>query len=134
MELWPLLVCCATRMEMEPLLEGLDEPAPVPLPYGAGVAGTLAGRPVHACWFGLGKANTAAGLALAIRELNPAAVIQIGIGGSFAGAGPAVGGVAIATEELHLDLGGRGDDYFEDLQAMEIGRATCRERGTDSVS
>jgi len=118
MELWPLLVCCATRMEMEPLLKGLEDAAPVPLPYGAGVAGTLAGRPVHACWFGLGKANTAAGLALAIRELNPAAVIQVGIGGSFAGAGPAVGAVAIATEELHLDLGVRGDDYFEDLQAM----------------
>lgn len=70
--------------------------------------------------FGVGKVNTAAGLALAIARLEPVSVIQVGIGGAFPGFGLSVGDVAVASEETHLDSGVITRDGFEGMERMGL--------------
>lgn len=111
----PRLIVAATRMEVEPLLQRLQRADDQPLVYGEGRSGMVGSIPVSVAWFGLGKANTAAGVALAVRELQPAAVVQLGIGGAFSGSKLRPGDCAVASEEVHLDLGARTADGFEDL-------------------
>lgn len=114
----PRLIVAATRFELEPLFRTLSEPLPLALPYGSGVGGVVHGVGVALAWLGLGKTNTAAGLALASRLLEPSAVVQVGIAGAFEGAGLELGEAAVASEEVHLDCGVRLAGDFEDMQKL----------------
>lgn len=117
----PLLIVAATRPELAELTGRLEDREDTPLPFGNGFAGTLAQVPVSLAWFGVGKSSTAAGLALAVQRLRPDAVVQIGIGGAFEGAGLEVGGAAVASSEVHLDLGVYGeDDSFSGLEELGL--------------
>lgn len=69
---------------------------------------------------GVGKVNTAATLALAINELKPSKVIQFGIAGAFAGNSLAVGDLVVATSEIHLDLGVKQKDSWQNMKALGL--------------
>ncbi|MEX2543014.1 MAG: futalosine hydrolase [Trueperaceae bacterium] len=122
------LVVGATRREVEPLLERLDGPSLKPLPYGEAHAGHVCGVPAVVAWLGVGKANTAAGLALAIDLLRPGAVVQLGVGGAFDGWGLDPGSAAVAAEEVHLDLGADTANGFEDLESLGFPLLTTPQR------
>jgi futalosine hydrolase len=117
------LIVAATRAELEPLLGRLEGSEEFALPYGKAVRGCRLGVPLVAAWLGVGKVNTAAGLALAVRTLDPKAVVQLGIGGAFPGAPVEVGGAAVAAAEVHLDCGveisaAEAGPRFEDMEAL----------------
>jgi futalosine hydrolase len=114
----PRLIVSATRLEAELLLDSLEDRADLPLPYGQGTRGSRHGVRLVVAWLGVGKANTAAGLALAVQSLDPVAVIQVGIGGAFPDSGLEPGSAAVASEEVHLDLGAATEEAFEDLEAL----------------
>ena len=67
---------------------------------------------------GVGKVNTAAGLAGAVERLEPTSVIQFGIGGAFVGSFLSVGMVAVAEGEVHLDTGVRTDTGWEGMESL----------------
>lgn len=67
--------------------------------------GAIDGQLVDIVTTGVGKANAAAATALAIARTRPRAVLLCGIGGAYRGAGLAVGDVALAVAEVHLDSG-----------------------------
>jgi futalosine hydrolase len=114
----PCLIIAATKAELEPLLARLEAPRELPLPLGAALRGSYKEAPLVVAWLGVGKVNTAAGLALAIGQLRPATVVQLGVGGAFAGSGLRLGSAVVASEEHHLDLGAFSDSGFEDLRAL----------------
>jgi futalosine hydrolase len=72
---------------------------------GRSVQGCRLGVPLTVAWLGVGKVNTAAGIALAVSALRPRAVVQLGIGGAFPAAPVDIGAAAVAAEEVHLDSG-----------------------------
>lgn len=114
----PHLIIAATEGEVGPLRQKLDDRRKLRLAYGEGVSGCLLGIPLVLATLGVGKVNTAAGLALAIAQLKPAAVVQVGIGGAFPGSGLSVGDVAVASEEVHLDSGVLTAGGFEDMESL----------------
>lgn len=97
-----LLVIGATPEELAPIVHAVADPAAVA--HGGVIVDV---RPL-----GVGKCATAAGLARALAEASAAgrpfdAVVQVGIGGTYAGSFLPVGGVAVATSEHDLDFGVR---------------------------
>lgn len=76
------------------------------------------GVEVALAWLGLGKTNTAAGVALASRLLEPSAVVQVGIAGAYEGAPLELGEAAVASKEVHLDCGVRLSGDFEDMEKL----------------
>ncbi|HEX7021463.1 MAG TPA: hypothetical protein VF171_01310, partial [Trueperaceae bacterium] len=119
----PLLLITATALEAGPVKQALAwESHPFPL-------GELFGLrprpdapsprcPLFLAHLGLAKANTAAGLALLIDRLAPAAVLQFGIGGAFAGSCLAVGSLAVASSEVHMDTGVLTHQGWQDMKAL----------------
>lgn len=114
----PLLVVGATDLELAAVAAGLDAPRATATRWGPAHAGRLAGVPVVVQALGLGKANTAAGLALAVAELHPTAVLQVGIGGAYVGSFLSVGLAMLADAEVQLDLGLRTDAGWADWGAL----------------
>lgn len=100
-----LLAIAATPFEAEPLLRELANRHAVRVgPYDA-TTGTVAGIDMTVAALGVGKTNTAAGLTRLATQLDVSSVVQIGVGGTYAGSFLAVGGVAVAGVEVDLDLG-----------------------------
>jgi futalosine hydrolase len=104
-----LLLITATRLEAEPLrseLLGLEQ---LNFPMGELWQGTLSSSKlqVHLAHFGIGKVNTAAGLALAIERLKPSSALQFGIGGAYVNSFASIGVVMVATHDVHIDSGVR---------------------------
>jgi futalosine hydrolase len=114
----PVLVIAATDMELAPLLAAVAESRATPGRWGPASTGRVGSTPVVLQALGLGKANTAAGLALALTERAPRAVLQVGVGGAYLGSFLSVGMAVVASEELHLDLGVRTAQGWQDLSAM----------------
>lgn len=114
---FPLLIA-ATRLELAPLLQLLEDGEELRLRYGEGLRGRVRGVPVALAWFGLAKTNTAAGLALALETLEPDVVIQLGIGGAFPRAPVEIGSASVASEEVHLDCGAITSGGFDDMEAL----------------
>ena len=109
------LLVTATGLEAAPLKDALPWQ---PLPFPLGELFALPERGIYLAHLGVAKVNTAAGLALALHTLRPDKVIQFGIGGAFAGAGLELGGVAVATQETHLDTGVQLENEWQDMETM----------------
>ncbi|MBX3140106.1 MAG: futalosine hydrolase [Trueperaceae bacterium] len=113
----PVLVLSATAGELAPLRALLAEPsgqartAPFasaqrpPAPWWDVTYGRLAGVGVALASTGIGKVNAAAGTAVALSTVRPSHVVLVGIAGAYPGSGLALGAVAVATSETHLDSG-----------------------------
>lgn len=111
----PILLISATLLEAEPLVDALGG-AGVPFSWGPAWQGRHRDTELVLSVPGIGKANTAAGLALAVARWRPRAVVQVGIGGAYVGSFLSIGMVAVAALEVHVDCGaGEGDGW----QSME---------------
>lgn len=98
-------MCVATGFEADRLRARLG-----------GDRGAIAGKSVAVLETGVGPVNAAHALARAIDEAG--AVVSLGIGGAFPGAGLAVGGVACAATEEYADLGAESPEGFLDMEAL----------------
>ena len=114
------LLATATAKEASLLYSIIKLKEPAELSFGKGFIGRLESLELFVLHHGVGKVNAAAGLALAIKQLNPRGVIQFGIGGSYLGTSLNVGQVAVASREIHLDSGVRGNNGWEDMSSIGI--------------
>ncbi len=114
----PLLLICATDTEAAPIRSALADAARVGVPLGSAVAGRVHGIPVVLAVLGVGKTNTAAGTALAVHELAPAAVVQFGIGGAYVHSFLSVGMVVAASGDVDLDAGFRDAEGWQGMEAL----------------
>lgn len=114
----PLLVVAATDVELAGIAGALEAGVATATAWGAARRGVRGGARVVVQALGLGKVNTAAGLAIAIAELHPAAILQVGIGGAYVGSFLSVGMAMLATEEVQLDLGLRRPEGWADWGAL----------------
>jgi futalosine hydrolase len=109
----PRLFVTATALEAAPLHDAFAWEE-LPSRYGElWRAGEL-----YLAHLGVGKVNTAAGLALLLERLSPRDVIQFGIGGAYVGAFLSVGMVAIAAREIHLDSGVKTAEGWFDMREL----------------
>jgi futalosine hydrolase len=122
-----LLLISATGLEATPLRQTLIDLERLEFPLGElwrGLLPTSGGReggsPLHVylAHLGIGKVNTAAGLALAIEKLNPTAVIQFGIGGAYINSFASIGVVMAATHDVHIDSGVRTSEGWQDMEKV----------------
>jgi futalosine hydrolase len=113
----PLLLVSATGLESQPLRDALQG-ASVPFAWGSAWEGRLHGSDVVLAVPGVGKANTAAGVALAVERWRPRAVVQLGIGGAFVGSFLSIGMVAVASVEVHADCGAGEGDAWEGMERL----------------
>ncbi len=121
-----LLVIGATELELAGVVATLEGPRPAPSAWGSATVGGMDGSPVAIQALGLGKANTAAGLAVAILAYRPLAVLQVGVGGAYVGSFLSVGMAMLADEDRHLDLGLRQPEGWADLEAIGFALAPAR--------
>jgi futalosine hydrolase len=112
----PLLIT-ATKLEAEPVRHELTNLEQLDFPLGElwrGVV-TPSNLTIHLAHFGIGKVNTAAGLALAIERLKPTSVIQFGIGGAYVNSFASIGTVMAATHDIHIDSGVRTAEGWQGM-------------------
>jgi futalosine hydrolase len=114
-----LLLITATRLEAEPLRNELEHLEQLDFPLGELWRAMLSAKPsplqIHLAHVGIGKVNTAAGLALAIERLKPTAVIQFGIGGAYVNSFASIGMVMAATHDIHIDSGVRTAEGWQGM-------------------
>ena len=101
----PLLILTATAYEQQRLCDSLQQVTTQRLGHRAWVRGMIGIRPVVLIETGIGAVNTAQALTVALQEIDPELVLQIGIGGAYLGSGLDKGDLALATEENYGDLG-----------------------------
>lgn len=112
------LIISATPFETKPLLDALENTKKITFPLGEVYQGKLSNKTIYLAHLGIGKVNTAAGLALAINQLKPDCVIQVGIGGAFVGSFLSIGMVAVAAKEIHLDSGIRFSSSWQGMKNL----------------
>jgi futalosine hydrolase len=113
-----LLVVGATDLELAPIVAGLSDVRATATAWGPALQGSLDAATVVVQALGLGKVNTAAGLAVAIAAMRPTAVLQVGVGGAYVGSFLSVGHALLADEEVQLDLGVRRPEGWADGAAL----------------
>lgn len=101
----PLLILTATAYEQQRLCDSLQETATQSIGHRTWVRGMIGIRPVVLIETGIGSVNTAQALTVALQEISPEFVLQIGIGGAYLSSGLDKGDLALATEENYGDLG-----------------------------
>ncbi len=101
----PLLILTATAYEQQSLCDGFQQVTTQRMGHRSWVCGMLGIRPVILVETGIGAVNTAQALTVALQEIDPELVLQIGIGGAYLGSGLDKGDLALATEENYGDLG-----------------------------
>lgn len=100
-----LLIAAAVPAELNTIIAHLSEKKEIhqgPLRIHTG---TLFEHHVAALVTGPGNANMAGSLGTALGVLQPRAVLLTGCGGAFGGTGLFMGDIALATEEVHGQLG-----------------------------
>ena len=100
-----LIVLTATAYEQQRLRDSLQQVTTQRMGHRAWVRGLIGIRPVVLVETGIGAVNTAQALTVALQEIDPKLVLQIGIGGAYLGSGLDKGDLALATEENYGDLG-----------------------------
>ena len=116
-----LLIVSATALEAEPVTSEIVQPAQQAHGPWTATVGRLAGVDVAVAPLGVGKSATAAGLATLVSRWQPTAVVQLGIGGTYAGSFLAVGGVAVARTDVDLDVGVTEVDRWQGVEALGFG-------------
>ena len=101
----PLLILTATAYEQQRLRDSLQQVTKQRIGYRVWVRGMIGIRPVVLIETGIGAVNTAQALTVALQEISPEFVLQIGIGGAYLSGGLDKGDLALATEENYGDLG-----------------------------
>ena len=100
-----LIVLTATAYEQQRLRDSLQQVTTQRRGHRTWVRGVIGSRPVALIETGIGAVNTAQALTVALQEIDPKLVLQIGIGGAYIGKGLDKGDLALATEENYGDLG-----------------------------
>ncbi len=100
-----LIVLTATAYEQQRLRDSLQQVTTQRMGHRTWVRGVIGMRPVVLIETGIGAVNTAQTLTVALQEIDPKLVLQIGIGGAYLGSGLDKGDIALATEENYGDLG-----------------------------
>ena len=101
----PLLILTATAYEQQRLRDSLQQVTTQRRGRRAWVRGMIGIRPFVLLETGIGAVNTAQALTVALQEVDPELVLQIGIGGAYLSSGLDKGDLALATEENYGDLG-----------------------------
>lgn len=114
-----LLLITATKIEASPL-DQITNWERLEFPFGELYKGTIpqTSLTVHLAHLGIGKVNTAAGLALAIKTLKPSSVIQFGIGGAYINSFLSIGMVMAATQDIHVDSGVRTTEGWQSMEQV----------------
>jgi futalosine hydrolase len=114
-----ILVLTATAFEQETLRRSIPHPTTRTFAYRARTEGELGPRRVALIETGIGAVNTAQALTAALESCRPDFVLQIGVGGAYAGSQLDAGDLAVATEENDGELGVLAPDGW--LPADTIG-------------
>lgn len=112
-----LLVVTATPREAAPLVAALADVSPTAIHGVAAGCGWIGDLEVTVATTGIGRAATAFVLSRLLLT-EPDAVVQVGVGGAFAGGDLEVGSVALATSDTYADLGVRTDDGWIDAEGL----------------
>ncbi|MBJ6750796.1 futalosine hydrolase [Geomonas anaerohicana] len=115
-----IIVTASTRLELSELLaatsaSALPDAGHVPL-YRTEMRGTE----ILFALTGIGKVNAASAVTLLCERYAPDLIINTGCGGAFAGAGLAVGDLAVADSEYLADEGVRTPDGWRGLDLIGI--------------
>jgi futalosine hydrolase len=119
-----LLLITATGLEATPLRAELKNLEHIDFSLGELWRGGLprahsrAPLQIYLAHLGVGKVNTAAGLALAIEKLRSTAVIQFGIGGAYINSFASIGVVMAATHDIHIDSGVRTSEGWQGMEQV----------------
>lgn len=101
----PLFILTATAYEQQCLRDSLQQVTTQRIGHRVWVRGMIGTRSVVLIETGIGAVNTAQALTVALQEISPEFVLQIGIGGAYLSSGLNKGDLALATEENYGDLG-----------------------------
>lgn len=101
----PLALICSVALEAEPVRARMRVREMARIGGREVARGELGGREVLLAAAGMGKVNAAQGLTALLEREGAAGVVGFGVGGAYPGSGLAVGGVALATEEVYGDEG-----------------------------
>lgn len=101
----PLIILSATAYEQQRLRDSLQQATTQRRGHRVWVRGMIGTRSVVLIETGIGAVNTAQALTVALHEMAPGLVLQIGIGGAYLGSGLDKGDLALASEENYGDLG-----------------------------
>ncbi|GAB4266895.1 MAG: futalosine hydrolase [Deferrisomatales bacterium] len=118
-----VLVVCATPGEGEAIRRVLERRGERRVAGRPLVWGRLGGRRVGVLTAGMGKTNVGLALGAALEAAGPAAVgalLSVGVGGAYPGAGLEPGDLAVATEEIYGDEGVEGPQGFQGVEATGI--------------
>ncbi|MDE2998931.1 MAG: futalosine hydrolase [Gemmatimonadota bacterium] len=114
-----ILVLTATAFEQEVLRRTIPHPTTRTFAHRERTEGKLGTRRVALIETGIGAVNTAQALTAALETERPDFVLQVGVGGAYAGSQLNVGDLAVATEENDGELGILAPDGW--LSADRIG-------------
>ncbi len=103
--LHPLLIAAAVPAELAIIKERLSGKRTLHLGSIELHIGNIHGQEAATLVTGPGNVNMAGGLGAVLSIFQPRAVFLTGCGGAFDGTGLALGDVAVATEEIHAQLG-----------------------------
>jgi futalosine hydrolase len=116
----PVIVTAATSREINLLLPCLDGRERLNLRGCDAYGGVLKGRPAVIAVTGIGKVNTAAGVAALLERFDPEILINTGCAGAYRSSALAVGDLAIATMELSGDEGVLSTDGWHGMDLIGI--------------
>jgi futalosine hydrolase len=115
-----VLLLSATAFEQDFLAAHLDKKAEQQVAGRRWQWGRLAGREILMVEGGIGAVNTAHALTCALQALQPALVLQAGVGGAYPGTGLGIGDIALASEENYGDLGVRTPAGWQSAELIGI--------------
>ncbi len=100
-----ILAITATAFEQETLRSSISHSTTRTFAHRVRTEGKLGSRRVTLIETGIGAVNTAQALTAALESCRPDFVLQVGVGGAYAGSQLNVGDLAVATEENDGELG-----------------------------
>jgi futalosine hydrolase len=116
----PLALVCSVTLECERLRAALDGARETAVGRKPAWTGRLDGAEVVLLPGGMGKTNAAHALTALLETRVVRGVVGFGIGGAYAGAGLAVGGIALATAAVYGDEGVQAPDGWMSTEGIGI--------------
>ena len=115
-----ILLLAATAMESAALFGEVRDQRAIDVPGADVLTGSIDDVVVTAVRAGIGIANTAHALTVAIGEYRPDIVLQFGVGGAYLTSGLGIGDIALAEEEAYGDLGVMTPEGWKSSEAIGI--------------